>query len=50
MFVKYRAKIVGLVADRYEIITDNNIDHWDTVRVSGMQVDDFCLLRVCWLR
>ena len=46
MFVKYRAKIAGLVADRYGIITDNNIGHWDSVRLSGMEVDDFCLLRV----
>ena len=42
VFVKYRAKIAGLVADRYGIITDSNIGHWDNVRVSGMEVDDFC--------
>ena len=42
----YRAKIAGLVADRYGIITDSNIGHWDNVRVSTTEVDDFCLLRV----
>ena len=46
MFVKCKAKIAGLVADRYGIITDSNIGHWNNVRVSGMEVDYFCLLGV----
>ena len=31
MFVKYRAKIAGLVADMYGIIIDSNIGHRDNV-------------------